>query len=146
MNRKNPDTGIKNLITKRVEFSASHRYWNNNWSEEKNREVFGKYSYEHGHNFLLEVTFEGVVDGDTGMIINLFDIKHILNTVLKDFDHRNLNNENENFKALIPTPENMASVFWTLIEGEINIRNIQCKLYNVRLYETPELYVDYRRY
>ena len=136
---------MRNLITKRVEFSASHRYWKNEWSDEKNRQVYGKYSWDHGHNFLLEVTVEGEIDKDTGMIINLFDLKHILNKVVEGFDHRNLNEENENFKNILPTPENIASVLWTLLEREIKDQNIQCKLYNVRLYETPELYVDYRR-
>ena len=60
-------------LTKRMEFSASHRYWNNNWSEKKNLEVFGKCTskYGHGHNYVLETTIEGPVDPETGMIINI---------------------------------------------------------------------------
>lgn len=147
-NSKFQDTclALKRLITKKMGFSASHRYWNPDWSEEENRSVFGKLSgeYGHGHNFELEVTFEGDIDAQTGMIINLFDIKSILIDVLKDFDHKYLNEDNENFKDIIPTPENMSKVLWDLVGKRIeNYEN--CKLYNVRLYETKDFYVDYRR-
>ena len=134
-----------NLITKRVEFSASHKYWNDSWSEEKNREIFGKHSFEHGHNFLLEVTVEGGIDPETGMIINLFDLKTIINNVLVGFDHLNLNSDNENFIDKQPTPENISSVLWDDLTKEISKHNINCRLYNIRLYETPDLFVDYRR-
>ncbi len=136
---------FKKLITKKAEFSASHRYWNPAWDEEKNREVFGKNisPLGHGHNFHLEVTVEGEVDEDTGMVINLFELKAILAVVLERYDHKYLNEDLEVFKATIPTPENIAKQLWNDIEKELKNRNTDCRLYKVRLYETPDLYVDY---
>ncbi len=145
MKKKEQNPGYKNLITKRTEFSASHSYWNSAWSNEENRKVFGKHSTEHGHNFVLEVTVEGDVDQRTGMIINLFDLKKIINEILVEFDHKNLNKDNENFIDTIPTPENIASVLWKLLDHEIKRQGVNCTLYNVRLYETSDTYVDYRR-
>lgn len=138
---------FKKLITKKVEFSASHRYWNLEWSEKRNKEVFGKNvsPMGHGHNFVLEVTVEGEVDEQTGMIVNLFDLKSIITIVLKQFDHKFLNVDNEYFRDLNPTPENIAKVLWNLIEYEIENLDKNLALYKVRLYETPDLYVDYWR-
>ncbi|MCH8029377.1 MAG: 6-carboxytetrahydropterin synthase [Candidatus Dadabacteria bacterium] len=134
------------LLTKQVTFAASHRYWNPNWTEEKNRRVFGKCTspYGHGHNYVLEVTLQGEPHPDTGMIMNLYDLKPILMDVLADFDHKYLNEDNPRFKHTIPTTENIAKALWELIEVRI-IENADCALYKVRLYETPELYVEYWR-
>lgn len=136
---------FKKLITKKTDFSASHRYWNPDWDEKKNIEVFGKNisPHGHGHNFQLEVTVEGEIDQQTGMVINLFDLKEILKTVLENYDHKYLNEDLEIFKSVIPTPENIAKQLWVDIEAELLRRNAACSLYKVRLYETPDLYVDY---
>lgn len=136
----------KTLLTKRVTFSASHRYWNKNWSEKKNVEVFGKCTspHGHGHNYVLETTVEGEIDPETGMIINLYDLKPIIVDALKDFDHKYLNEDNLSFKDLIPTTENIAKVLWEVISNKLD-KNKSCKLHRIRLYETPELYVDYWR-
>ena len=137
---------FKKLITKKVEFSASHRYWNKNWSEEKNREFYGRSSLPggHGHNFVLEVTVEGEINPETGMIINLFDLKQIISSVLADFDHKNLNEDNPSFQDLIPTTENIAKVLWEAVE-EKTLERDDCRLYKIRVYETDELFVDYRK-
>ncbi len=137
---------FKKLLTKTMEFSASHRYWNPGWSEEKNKEVFGKSAgpYGHGHNYTLEVTVEGEVDKETGMIINLYDLKEIMKEVLNDFDHKNLNEDNPRFKELIPTTENIARVMWDIFDEKLS-KSLSCRLHRVRLYETADLYVDYRR-
>ncbi len=136
----------RQLITKKIEFSASHRCWNKNWSEEKNREFYGKSSLPggHGHNFTLEVTVQGEVNPETGMIINLFDLKKILCSVIEDFDHKNLNEDHPAFRYLVPTAENIAKVLWTAVEQNLSGRK-GCTLYNVRVYETDELFVDYSR-
>lgn len=138
--------GYKTLLTKRVEFSASHRYWNPKWSEERNMVVFGKCTskYGHGHNYLLEVTVEGEVDPDTGMIINLYDLQPIINDVVKNFDHKYLNEDTPFFKDKIPTTENIAVVLWDLMGSRLNGIS-KCSLYRIRLYETPDLYVEYGR-
>lgn len=136
---------MRNLITKRVEFSASHRYWNNSWSDHKNKEIFGKHTNSHGHNFVLEVSVEGPVDDRTGMIINLFDLKRILNRVLEDFDHKNLNDDTPYFNDRVPTPENISRILWELICTELNKFDPCCNIHSIRLFETPDLYVEYRR-
>ncbi|MFI5323358.1 MAG: 6-pyruvoyl trahydropterin synthase family protein [Thermodesulfobacteriota bacterium] len=136
--------GYKKLLTKKMEFSASHRYWNPEWSAEKNREVYRKSAGPHGHNYGLEVTVEGDVDHETGMIINLYELKTIMKDVLLGFDHKHLNDDNPHFKDLIPTTENIARVLWGIFEERL-AGNSKCRLYRIRLYETPDLYVDYWR-
>ena len=138
--------GNKTLLTKRVSFSASHRYWNSKWTDEKNKEVFGKSAspHGHGHNYVLETTVQGDIDKDTGMIINLYDLKPIILTVLKEFDHKHLNEDTPYFTENIPTTENIAKILWDLIESKLKQYD-HCNLYRVRLYETPDLYVDYWR-
>lgn len=137
---------FKKLITKKIEFSASHRLWNSELSENENIELYGKEASPlgHGHNFTLEVTVEGEIDSKTGMIINLFDLKEIINRVIIDFDHKNLNEDNINFKNLIPTPENICRVLWELLNDELN-KLSSCKLYRIRLFETEDLFVDYMK-
>ena len=132
------------LLTKRVGFSSSHRYWNPDWSDQKNKEVFGKHSSEHGHNFILDVTVEGTVDQNTGMIVNLFDLKEILKDVTVELDHKNLNIDVDYFQGIVPTPENIARILWDLIDNKLE-GELTYKLYNLRLYESPDLYIDYRR-
>ena len=89
------------------------------------------------------MTVEGEIDENTGMVINLFDLKDILGAVLERYDHKYLNEDLEEFSCVIPTPENIAKQLWNDIESELTSRNTQCKLYKVRLYETPDLFVDY---
>ena len=134
------------LITRKAEFSASHRCWNKNWSEEENRRFYGKSSSAsgHGHNFALEVTVQGEVDPETGMIINLFDLKRIISSVLVDFDHKNLNEDNPHFQDIIPTTENIAKVMWNLVEEKLSTRK-DCSLHKIRVYETDDLFVDYQK-
>lgn len=134
----------KILLTKQISFAASHRYWNPKWSDEKNEEIFGKCTspFGHGHNYLLNVTLEGEPNPDTGMIINLYDLKPILTDVLKDFDHKYLNEDNDLFKDLIPTTENIAKALWDLIEDKLSDK-YECRLHKIRLYETNDLFVDY---
>jgi 6-pyruvoyltetrahydropterin/6-carboxytetrahydropterin synthase len=131
------------LISKKFEFSASHRYWRNDWSEEKNIKVFGPCisPYGHGHNYELHVTVKGRVDPKTGMIINLTDLKKHVNEVLKDFDHKFLNLDTPFFKDKIPTTENIAQLLFDLINKQLGSQgNIQ--LERIRLYERSDLYVD----
>ena len=133
----------KVLITKKFEFSASHRYYKENWSEEKNNEIFGICTspYGHGHNYELHVTISGKVDPDTGMIINLSDLKTHVNDVVKLFDHKFLNLDTTYFKDKIPTTENIANVMFELIEKQIADKG-DFNLHKIRLYEKKDLYVD----
>tara|TARA_B100001559_G_C16209037_1_gene487973 strand:+ start:236 stop:652 length:417 start_codon:yes stop_codon:yes gene_type:complete len=130
-------------LSKRIEFSASHRYWNNDFTEEENLNIFGKCTseYGHGHNYVLETTVRGPVDEDTGMIINIYKLKPILKSVLKEFDHKFLNLDTDYFEKLIPTTENFAKILYECIDEKL--KDSECELLKVRLYETKDLYVDY---
>ncbi len=130
-------------ITKKFEFSASHRYWREDWNTEKNESVFGVYTspYGHGHNYELHVTVTGEIDSDTGMIINLSELKKKVNLVLKDFDHKFLNLDTPYFKNRVPTTENVGLVLFQQIQKELSgDKNFQVQ--KIRLYERGDLYVD----
>jgi len=129
------------LITRKIEFSASHLYHNPAFSPEENRRVFGKCNnpHGHGHNYTLEVTVAGVPDPATGMVLDLKELKEILQCEIIDrMDHRFLNYEVPELAGQIPTCENIATVIWRLLEPRIS----KGKLHRVRLHETPDLFVD----
>jgi 6-pyruvoyltetrahydropterin/6-carboxytetrahydropterin synthase len=129
-------------LTRKAEFSASHYYHNPEWTPEENQRVFGKCANlnGHGHNYTLEVTVGGEVDAVTGFVIDLALLKSILNReVLDDFDHRHLNKEVPEFSKQVPTSENLAIVIWKRLEAHLQ----PARLHRVRLYEQPDLFVDY---
>ena len=128
------------LLTKRIEFSASHRYQNDAWDAERNRLVFGACNNEpgHGHNYLLEVTVAGEVDAQTGMVVNLYDLKQVLKQVLEEFDHKHLNLDLPYFKGTIPTTENIAGVLWKMLAARPEIGTLG----KVRLFEDEDLFAE----
>jgi len=130
-------------ISKKFEFSASHRYWRDDWSEEKNKQEFGLCvsPYGHGHNYELHVTISGPVDRKTGMIINLSALKKRVNEVIRKFDHKFLNLDTPYFTEIIPTTENIALVLFDLIEKKLQ-EHAQLTLRRIRLYERHDLYAD----
>lgn len=96
----------------------------------------------HGHNYVLEVTVAGEPDPTTGMVFDLRELKEIINSeVVEPMDHRFLNREVPPFDRVVPTTENLAVEIWNRLEPRI--RRGMVHLSNVRLYETPDLYVDY---
>lgn len=128
-------------ITRRVEFSAAHFYHNPKFSEEENRRVFGKCAnaHGHGHNYALEVTIAGEPDPETGMVLDLKELKALLQKEVVDrMDHRNLNFEVPELAGKIPTCENIAAVIWQLLEPKIH----RGQLDRVRLYESQDLFAD----
>jgi 6-pyruvoyltetrahydropterin/6-carboxytetrahydropterin synthase len=132
------------LITRKVEFSASHVCRNPVLSEAENRALFGPAAnpHGHGHNFVLEATIEGTPDPVTGIVLDLKLLKEILNReVVEIYDHRFLNSEVEPFDRVIPTTENIAIDIWNRLQPRLE--GTPGKLHTVRLYETPDLFVDY---
>jgi 6-pyruvoyltetrahydropterin/6-carboxytetrahydropterin synthase len=128
-------------ITRKVEFSAAHFYHNPNLSAEENRKIFGKCNnpHGHGHNYVLEVTVAGEPDPETGMVLDLKELKEILQRKVVDrMDHKHLNYEVPELAGQITTCENIAIVIWRLLEPEIH----QGKLDRVRVYESPELFAE----
>jgi 6-pyruvoyltetrahydropterin/6-carboxytetrahydropterin synthase len=129
-------------VTRRAEFSASHYYHNPELTAEENQRIFGKCNspHGHGHNYVLDVTVRGDVDSRTGMVVDLRDLKQIIETeVMQAMDHRFLNEEVPAFREIIPTTENLAREIWSRLNGRI----VAARLHRIRLYETPDLYVDY---
>lgn len=129
------------LISRRFDFSSSHRYYREEWPEEENERVFGLCALPngHGHNYTLEVAVAGEADPETGMVINLVDLTSTVEGVLEGFDHKHLNLDTPYFDDRIPTTENLAVVLWGLIQHELR----GAKLDRIRLYETDELFVEY---
>ncbi|HSE48064.1 MAG TPA: 6-carboxytetrahydropterin synthase [Terriglobales bacterium] len=129
-------------LTRKAEFSASHFYHSDKLSPEENRRLFGKCNNPngHGHNYTLEVTVKGDVDPRSGFVVDLKDLKETMNReVIDALDHRHLNKEVPEFKNAIPTTENLAIAIWQRLEGKLRV----ARLHRVRVYETPDLFVDF---
>ena len=117
-------------ITRKEHFNAAHKLYNPDWSEEKNRDVFGVCSNEnwHGHNYEILVTVKGKVDTDSGMIINLKSLSDIIKEeILDKVDHKNLNIDVPFLEGVITTTENVTIKFWEVLENRLKQDNI-CKL------------------
>jgi 6-pyruvoyltetrahydropterin/6-carboxytetrahydropterin synthase len=133
-------------LTRRVTFSASHYYWNDAWTEEKNEQVFGRCARRngHGHNYTLEVTVAGEPDPITGFVVDLKWLKDVMEReVLAAYDHRHLNLEVPEFAKVIPTTENIAIAAWKRLEPAIK-GAAGAHLSRVRVYETPEIFAEFR--
>ena len=131
-------------ITRRERFNAAHRLFREDWSDEKNANVFGKCSNPnwHGHNYILYVTVNGIINPETGFIINLKNLSNIIKEkVIDKIDHKNLNLEVDFLKGKIVSTENIAVAIWGQIEPEIN--GLGAELYCVKLVETENNFVEY---
>ncbi|HIB08297.1 MAG TPA: 6-carboxytetrahydropterin synthase [Gemmatimonadetes bacterium] len=131
-------------ITRRAHFSAAHRLCRPDWSEERNTKVFGDCSNPnwHGHNYELVVTVEGAIDPETGFVMNLKQLKDILeDRVVSDIDHRNLNTDVPWLAQVNPTTENLAVAVWARISDSLPSG---ANLVSVIVNETPRNSVEYR--
>lgn len=129
--------------TRRVHFCAAHRLFRDEWSDERNAEVFGACSNAnwHGHNYNLFVTVEGPVDPETGFVMDLKALKDVLEErVVHDVDHRNLNLEVDWLDGVIPSTENVAVAIWERIADRLPEG---VRLAKVELEETPRNKVEY---
>ncbi|MGC9972276.1 MAG: 6-carboxytetrahydropterin synthase [Bryobacteraceae bacterium] len=132
------------LITRRVEFSASHVCHSPGLSDQENRALYGESAnpHGHGHNYALEVSLEGRPDAVTGMVFDLKRLKEVLNReVVGPMDHRFLNYEVPPFDRVVPTTENLAIEIWKRLAPHLN--SPAARLHSVRVYETEDLYVEY---
>ncbi|MDP9349051.1 MAG: 6-carboxytetrahydropterin synthase [Gemmatimonadota bacterium] len=133
-------------LTRRVRFSAAHRYHRPEWSEERNREVFGACAnpHGHGHNYLLEVTVAEEVDAETGFCVDLGGLDRVLKEEVTDrLDHQHLNYVVPEFAegGRIPTTENI--LLW--IRGRLRATNLGgARLVRLRLHENDEFFVEVR--
>ncbi len=137
-------------LTRKAEFSASHFYHNPAFTPDENQRIFGKCNNPngHGHNYTLEVTVKGAVDPKSGFVVDLKQLKDVMSReVLDALDHRFLNKEVPEFftdvptmiPRMIPTTENLAIVIWQRLAPKLNA----ARLHRVRVYETPDLFVDF---
>ena len=133
----------KMYITRREVFSASHRLWNSDLSEEQNIELFDKCANPngHGHNFVLEVTVVGDIKNESGYVVDLKKLKNIIREeIISKVDHKHLNHDVDFLKDKIPTAENIVRAFWRVLETKIT----KAKLSSIRLHETENNIVEYR--
>ena len=133
---------MKVAVFRKLTFNASHRLYNPNWSDEKNKEVFGLCSNPnyHGHNYRLDVKVVGDINPETGYVIDLGFLDELVRKEIHDrFDHSNLNLDTQEFKNLNPTGENIVVVIYNILRSKLDYKyDLQ-----VRLYETERNYFEY---
>ena len=133
-------------LTRIESFSAAHRLHNKNLADELNQTIFGKCNNPngHGHNYKVEVTVKGPVDEHTGMVININDLKSIINgTIMSVLDHKNIDLDIGFFHEnhVISTSENIAVFIWNSLEKRLPDR---VQLHCIKLHETDKNIVEYK--
>jgi 6-pyruvoyltetrahydropterin/6-carboxytetrahydropterin synthase len=131
------------IVTARLTFSAAHRLHNANYDAAWNRRTYDKCDNPggHGHNYSIQVSVRGRIDPETGMVIDLKRLKDIVSERVVDVvDHRNLNQDVEFLRGIIPTAENLVRAFWQRIAPAID----HGELYEIVLQETEKNSVSYR--
>ena len=129
-------------IYRMAHFNAAHQLAIPSWSSEMNLDTFGKCANPnfHGHNYEVEVRVTGQIDPETGMLINLKDLKDLIRVEVEDrFDHKNLNLDCAEFVDRIPTVENICIVIHELLRPHI-APHLDL---GIRLYETPRNFAEY---
>ena len=129
--------------SRRYAISAAHVLARPDWSEERNRSVYGKCANAagHGHNYVLEVTLRGEPDPLSGSLVSATHMDSVVQRrVLDALDHRFLNREVAEFEREVPTAENIARYAWNALKGEF----APAVLDGVRLEETSKNSVEYR--
>ena len=130
-------------LTRRVSFSASHRLWSKHLTEAENYAIYEKCANPngHGHNYVLQVTVQGIPDPQTAMVVNLTELKSALNEqIVKWVDHKHLNYDVPWLNGCIPTTEVLAIKFWERLVSALP----PGMLYEVKLYETEKNSASYR--
>lgn len=131
-------------ITRRERFNAAHRLFREDFSDEKNLEVFGQCSNPnwHGHNYDLFVTIKGEIDPGTGFLVNLKDLSRIINEkVIDKIDHKNMNVEVDFMNDKMASTENLAIAIWDELKDDI--KKLGADLHCVKVYESENNFVEY---
>jgi len=129
-------------VYRKAHFNAAHRLYRKDWSDDKNKSVFGKCSNPnyHGHNYELEVGVTGSIDNETGFLIDMEKLKTIIRVEVEEYlDHKNLNIDVSDFKNLNPTMENISIVIWNRLRKKLETKYEV----SVKLFETPRNFVVY---
>ncbi len=131
-------------ITRRERFNAAHKLWREEWSDEKNEQVFGRCSNKnwHGHNFDLFVTVKGTPNEETGFVIDLKTLSELIKVeVIDHLDHRNLNLDVDFLKGLMASTENVIIKIWERLD--LKIKELGGELAKIKLVETENNFVEY---
>ena len=131
-------------LTRRERFSAAHRMFRQDWTDEKNREIFGKCSNPnwHGHNYILWVTVKGDPAEGHGFVMNINILKKIIQEKIIDkLDHRNINLDVGFMKGKIATTENLAMAIWNELSPEIESEG--ARLHCIKIEETENNFIEY---
>jgi len=128
-------------LTKQYKFCAAHKYWNDDWSDQKNREVFDEDIKIHGHNYILSITVKGTINNDSGFIVDIKKLNKIAFEYIIDiFDHSQIEKDINWFKDKQPSTENMLIFMWNEIVDRIPSGAI---LHCIKLRETPTIFSEY---
>ncbi|MDG2173175.1 MAG: 6-carboxytetrahydropterin synthase [Flavobacteriaceae bacterium] len=133
---------MKLTVSRKAHFNAAHRLYNSKWSEDKNNQVFGKCNNPnfHGHNYELIVSVTGLVNSETGYVIDMALLKQIIKQeVENNLDHKNLNLDVKEFESVNPTAENICIYIYNNIKTRLD-SNLDLE---ITLYETPRNFVKY---
>ena len=129
-------------VTRRLRFNAAHRVHNPELSDEENRRLFGKCNNPnwHGHNYVLEVSLTGPIDERTGYVVDLGQLKKIVeHELIEQVDHRNMNVDVPFMRGINPTAENIVVACWRVIEPHV----APARLTRLVLHETENNWVEY---
>jgi len=133
-------------VSRKEHFNAAHKLWNDNWSEEKNFEVFGPCANKnwHGHNFDLIVTVKGIPEPETGFVIDLKKLGQIIDDyVLEELDHKNINIDVPFMKGKMASTEILAMEIWNILAPKVKEEAPNACLHSVELFETLKNSVKY---
>jgi len=131
-------------LTRRERFSAAHRLYNEEWSDEKNKQTYGDCSNPnwHGHNYILWVTVKGDINPDIGYVCDLKTLGNIIKKhVISKLDHKNINLEVDFMKNKKVSTENLAIGIWEELEPYIKMLGID--LHCIKIEETENNYIEY---
>ena len=133
---------MKVTVSRKAHFNAAHKLFRPDWSDAKNKEVFGKCANEnyHGHNYELIVSLTGEINKETGYVYDLGKLKNIIKVEVEEYlDHKNLNLDIDDFKSSNPSAENIAVLIYNRLIPHFD-DNYKLK---ITLYETPRNFVEY---
>ncbi|HET6245694.1 MAG: 6-carboxytetrahydropterin synthase [Bacteroidetes bacterium] len=132
------------FITRKEHFNAAHKLWREEWSQEKNMQVFGKCSNPnwHGHNYNLFVTVKGNPNPETGFVVDLKHLSKIIRAnVIEDLDHKNINLDVPWMKGKMASTEILVIEIWKRLQKEVE--GLGCELHSIKLFETENNFVEY---
>jgi 6-pyruvoyltetrahydropterin/6-carboxytetrahydropterin synthase len=130
---------VRLRISRREGFNAAHQLSDPSLSHEANERLYGKCVNLHGHNYVLEVVVAGAVDPATGYLMDLKRLKDLMiEQIIQDVDHRNLNSDVPWLRGRIPTAENLALAFWERLQPHLRAGALQ----RVRVYETEKNWAE----